>query len=53
MTTKLKKINFNLKNKNIIITGGSGFLGTQLINSFINQKSTVYNLDIIAPKKKK
>ena len=52
MTTKLKKINFNLKNKNIIITGGSGFLGAQLINSFLNQKSIVYNIDIITPKRK-
>ena len=52
MTTKLKKINFNLKNKNIIITGGSGFLGAQLINSFLSQKSIVYNIDIIAPKRK-
>ncbi len=52
MTTKLKKNNFNLKNKNIIITGGSGFLGAQLINSFLNQKSIVYNIDIITPKRK-
>ena len=45
-------MNFNLKNKNIIITGGSGFLGKQLINSFLEQKSNVYNLDLHKPKKK-
>ena len=45
-------MDFNLKNKNVIITGGSGFLGTQLINSFLKQKSNVYNLDLHKPKKK-
>tara|TARA_B100000989_G_scaffold298934_1_gene291186 strand:+ start:4297 stop:5058 length:762 start_codon:yes stop_codon:yes gene_type:complete len=45
-------MNFKLKNKNVIITGGSGFLGKQLIKSFLNQNSNVYNLDIIKPRKK-
>lgn len=45
-------MNLNLKNKNVIITGGSGFLGQQLIKSFLKEKSKVYNLDLIKPKKK-
>ena len=49
---KLNNINLKLKNKNVLITGGSGFLGNQLIASFINQKSNVFNLDISPPKKK-
>ena len=40
----------DLKNKNVIITGGVGFLGTQIVNAFIKSKSNVFVLDI---KKKK
>ena len=35
----------DLKNKTIIITGGSGFLGKQFIESFINLGSNVVNID--------
>ncbi|MDC2998813.1 SDR family oxidoreductase [Candidatus Pelagibacter sp.] len=35
----------DLKNKTIIITGGSGFLGSQFIESFLNIGSNVVNLD--------
>ncbi len=52
MNIKLNNINLKLKNKNVLITGGSGFLGNQLINSFNKQKSNVFNLDITSPKKK-
>ena len=52
MKIKLNNINLKLKNKNVLITGGSGFLGSQLINSFNKQKSNVFNLDITSPKKK-
>lgn len=52
MHIKLNNINLKLENKNVLITGGSGFLGHQLIGSFIKQKSNVFNLDITSPKKK-
>ena len=42
---------FNLKNKNIIITGGFGFLGTQITNSLLKEKANVYIIDIKKPKK--
>jgi NAD(P)-dependent dehydrogenase (short-subunit alcohol dehydrogenase family) len=42
---------FNLKNKNIIITGGFGFLGTQITNALLRQKANVYVIDIKKPKK--
>ena len=35
----------DLKNKTIIITGGSGFLGSQFVESFLNIGSNVVNLD--------
>ena len=44
--------NFNLKNKNIILTGGNGFLGRQITNSLLNEKANVYIIDIKKPKKK-
>ena len=39
----------DLNNKNIILTGGSGFLGKQIANSFLKNKSNVYILDIKKP----
>ncbi len=47
----MKKYRFNLKNKNIIITGGSGFLGSQIVNAFLSEKANVYILDLKKPKK--
>ncbi len=39
----------DLNNKNIILTGGSGFLGKQIASSFIKNNSNVYILDIKKP----
>ena len=36
----------DLKNKNIIITGGNGFLGKQISQAFIDQGAKVFILDI-------
>jgi len=36
----------DLKNKNVIITGGNGFLGKQISNAFLNQGSNVFILDV-------
>ena len=47
----MKKFTFNLKNKNIIITGGSGFLGSQITEALLKEKANVYVLDIIKPKR--
>ena len=49
----MKKSSFNLNNKNILITGGSGFLGSQIVDAFINEQSNVYIVDLKKPKKKK
>lgn len=46
----MKKLSFNLNNKNILITGGSGFLGKQITDAFLNEKSNVYIIDIKKPK---
>ena len=35
----------DLKNKNIIITGGLGFLGRQIIDAFYEQGSKIIILD--------
>ena len=35
-----------LINKNVIITGGSGFFGEQIVNAFNNEKSNVFVIDI-------
>ena len=43
----------DLKNKKIVITGGSGFLGEQLCAAFSNQGSKVFVLDTKEPKKNK
>ena len=48
----MKKIELNLENKNIIITGGSGFLGSQIIDALLNEKANVFIIDIQKPKKK-
>ena len=48
----MKKITLNLKNKNIIITGGNGFLGSQITKALINEKANVYIIDVSEPKKK-
>lgn len=48
----MKKISLNLKNKNIIITGGNGFLGSQITEALLNEKANVYIIDIKEPKKK-
>ena len=39
----------DLKNKNIILTGGSGFLGKQITNAFKTVGSNVIILDIKKP----
>ena len=46
------KQSFNLNNKNVIITGGSGFLGSQITDALLNEKANVFVIDIIKPKKK-
>lgn len=48
----MKKTSFNLNNKNILITGGSGFLGSQIVDAFVNEQSNVYIIDLKKPKKK-
>jgi NAD(P)-dependent dehydrogenase (short-subunit alcohol dehydrogenase family) len=48
----MKKISFNLNNKNIIITGGNGFLGSQISEQLLNEKANVYIIDINNPNKK-
>lgn len=48
----MSKIKFQLDKKNIIITGGNGFLGSQITNSLLNEKANVYIIDIKDPKKK-
>ena len=47
----MNKVTFNLNNKNILITGGSGFLGTQITKAFLSEKANVYIIDIKKPKK--
>ncbi len=48
----MKKISLNLENKNIIITGGNGFLGTQITEALLNENANVYIIDIREPKKR-
>lgn len=47
----MKNLSFNLRNKNIILTGGSGFLGSQITDALIKEKANVFNIDINKPKK--
>jgi len=49
----MKQNLFNLKNKNVVVTGGNGFLGSQIVNSLLYEKANVYIIDINEPKKKK
>lgn len=42
----------DLRNKNIIITGGNGFIGTQISQAFLSQGANVFVLDVIKPKVK-
>ena len=42
----------DLKGKNVIITGGSGLLGSQIAKAFKKNKSNIFILDINKPKKK-
>ena len=45
----------NFKNDNndarVLVTGGSGFIGTNAMDFFINQKIEAHNLDIKPPLK--
>jgi len=45
----------DLKNKNVLITGGNGFLGKQITSAFLKQGSNIFILDLkkIEPKKNK
>jgi NAD(P)-dependent dehydrogenase (short-subunit alcohol dehydrogenase family) len=49
----MKKSSFNLKDKNVIITGGNGFLGSQITDALLSEKANVYIIDINQPKIKK
>ena len=48
----MKKNSFNLRNKNIIVTGGNGFLGSQMVDALLHEKANVYIIDIKNVKKK-
>ena len=48
----MKKTTHNLKNKNIIITGGFGFFGSQITKALLDEKANVYIIDIKKPKGK-
>ena len=48
----MKKNLLNLNNKNIVLTGGNGFLGNQISNALLNERANVYIIDIKEPKKK-
>ena len=49
---KQKFNKLNLKNKKILITGSSGFIGLNLINTLLFNfpKLKIYGIDIIKPK---
>ena len=40
----------DLKNKNVVITGGAGFLGGQISGAFLKQGSKVFVLDLKSQK---
>jgi NAD(P)-dependent dehydrogenase (short-subunit alcohol dehydrogenase family) len=42
----------DLRNKNVLIAGGNGFLGKQICNAFLKQGSKIFVLDIKKPKTK-
>ena len=48
----MKISSFNLGKKNILITGGNGFLGSQIVNALLNERANVYIIDIKKTKKK-
>ena len=48
----MKKFSFNLENKNVLITGGSGFLGSQIVEAFLREDANVFIIDLKKPSKK-
>ena len=48
----MKRTLFNLDNKNIIITGGNGFFGNQIVSALLNEKANVFIIDVKVSKKK-
>ncbi len=48
----MKNISLNLENKNVIITGGNGFLGSQISSALLKEKANVYIIDIKRSKKR-
>jgi len=40
----------DLKYKNVVLTGGSGFIGKQITKGFVDNKSKVIILDLVKPK---
>ena len=40
----------DLKNKNVLITGGNGFLGKQISSALLKQGSKIFILDVKKPK---
>ncbi len=42
---------FSLENKNVLVTGGAGFVGGHLVEELINQKANVVVVDILFNKK--
>ena len=44
-----KKIDFMLEKKNILITGGAGFIGSHVVRAFVNKYPdyNIYNLDAL------
>ena len=49
----MQSYSFNLNKKNILITGGSGFLGTKIVDAFLTEESNVFVIDIKKTTKKK
>ena len=48
----MKRNLFDLFNKNIVITGGNGFLGSQIVEALLKQKANVFIIDLKEPLKK-
>lgn len=49
----MQKSPFKLKKKNILITGGFGFLGNQITDALISEKANVYVIDVVEVRKNK